>query len=120
MLHAYYMVQSLANKWFGLDVLQSPYVHLEQTAHAMLSHFRAARFRVTRGHVCVQPTPCKLWVGNRWERAWERQAMGWEPLGIGLGTQTYGLGTVGNRLGNADLWVGNRWAYLGTCLGMQI
>ena len=38
----------------------------------------------------------KLWVGNRWESAWERQAMGWEPLGIGLGTQTYGLGTVGH------------------------
>ena len=50
MLHAYYMVQSLANKWFGLDVLQSPYVHLEQTAHAMLSLFQVARFRVTRGH----------------------------------------------------------------------
>ena len=38
----------------------------------------------------------KLWDGNRWEPAWERQAMGWEPLGVGLGTQTYGLGTVGH------------------------
>ena len=35
--------------------------------------------------------------------------MGWEPLGIGLGMPSYGLGTVGSRLGNAKLWVGNRW-----------
>ena len=35
--------------------------------------------------------------------------MGWEPVGIGLGMPSYGLGTVGSRLGNAKLWVGNRW-----------
>ena len=38
----------------------------------------------------------KLWVGNRWESAWERKRMGWEPLGTGLGTQTYGLGIAGH------------------------
>ena len=55
------------------------------------------------------PGNAKLWVGSRLESAWERQAMGWEPLGTILGTPSYGLGTVGNRLVNAKLWVGNRW-----------
>ena len=55
------------------------------------------------------PGNAKLWVGSRWESAGECQAMGWEPLGISLGTPSYGLGTVGNRLGNANLLVGNRW-----------
>ena len=47
------------------------------------------------GAVGNHPGNAKLWVGNRWESAWERQAMGWEPLV-----------TYGNRLGNANLWVG--------------